>query len=136
MKINLDIPLDIGDTIFFFDDIRPGAQITDIYIEYVEYKEEPYILLGWAQSDFGPDGWELWDEGEVNLEDLGITFWLTYEDMINANKTKWVERQIQMDKHLIRDCGQEIDRCDTKEKVGCEGCPYLTESGEQLCWYK
>ena len=136
MKINLDTKLNIGDSIFFFDWMRPGAQITNIYVEYEEYREEPRISFGWAQSELGPDGWELWDEGEVNLEDLGKTFWLTYEDMINANKAKWIEYQISEDGYLERDCNQEMDRCYTKEKVGCKGCPYFSDNGKQLCEYK
>ena len=125
MKVNLDIPVDIGDSIFFFDVMRPGAQVTNIYIEYEEYRDEPLISLGWAQVDRGPDGPELWDEGDVDLKDLGKTFWLTYEDMINANKEDWIRYQIIEDRQLQLDCNQEIDRCFTQEKVGCEGCPYI-----------
>ena len=125
MKVNLDIPINIGDSIFFFDVMKPEAKVTNIYIEYEEYEDEPFISLEWAQVDSGPDGPELWDEGDVNLKDLGKTFWLTYEDMINANKEDWVRYQIIEDRQFRLDYNQEIDRCFTQEKVGCEGCPYI-----------
>lgn len=125
MKVNLDIPINIGDSIFFFDVMKPEAQVTNIYIEYEEYKDEPSISLGWVQVDRGPDGFELWDEGDVNLKDLEKTFWLTYEDMINANKEDWVRYQIIEDRQLQLDYNQETNRCFTQEKVGCEGCPYM-----------
>ena len=125
MKINLDIPISVGDSIFFCDEQRSEAKVAEIHIIYVDYSSEPDIVIEWAQYDAGPDITELWDEGEVNLNQLGVEFWLTYEDMIKANKESWVTRQIAMDKYMMMSYDQEIDRCDTKERVGCEGCPYI-----------
>ena len=126
MKINLDILISVGDSIFMNDSFgRYEAEVTDISISYdSNHKDTPIVMIGWAQYDVGPDITELWDEDEINLNQLGISFWLTLEDMIKANKESWVTRQIAMDKHMIA-CDQEIDRCDTKERVGCEGCPYI-----------
>lgn len=126
MKINLDIPISVGDSIFMDNSFgRYEAEVRDISISYdSDHKDTPIVMIGWAQYDVGPDITELWDEDEINLNQLDISFWLTLEDMIKANKESWVTRQIMMDKHMMA-YGQEIDRCDTKERVGCEGCPYI-----------
>ena len=124
MKIDLDIPVNIGDSIFFFDVARPKAQITNIYIEYEEYREKPRISFGWAQSDYGPDGWELWDEGEIDLDDLGTTFWLTYGDMLRANRKKLTEYQLTTDQAFRDTYGEEIEECDISKRIGCDGCEY------------
>ena len=131
MKVNLDIPISVGDSIFFCDEQRSEARVVEIHITYVDYSSEPNIEIEWAQYDVGPDITELWDEGEVNLSQLGTEFWLTYEDMLKANKAKLIEYQLICDKHLRTEYGQEMNRCDIKERVGCEGCPYLGK-----CKYK
>ena len=127
MKINLDIPIDIGDSIFMDNAFpRCEAEVTDISICYdSDNKDAPIVMIGWAQYDIGPDITELWDEGEIDLNQLGTSFWLTFEDMINANKESWVTRQIMMDRHMMECYDQEIGECDVKERVGCEGCPYI-----------
>lgn len=131
MKVNLDIPVNIGDSIFFCDEQRSEAKVVEIHINYSDYSSEPDIEIEWAQYDVGPDITELWDEGEVNLNQLGTEFWLSYEDMLKANKAKLIEHQLVGDRHLRTEYGQEMNRCDIKERVGCEGCPYLGK-----CEYK
>ena len=125
MKIDLDVPVNIGDSIFFCDELRPEAKVVGITISYVDYSNEPNIIIEWAQYDTGPEDTELWDEGEVDLSQLGAEFWLTYEDMLRANKAELIVYQLVCDKHLRTEYGQEMDRCDIKERIGCDGCPYL-----------
>lgn len=124
MKIDLDIPVSMGDSIFFFDEARPEAEVTDITVSFESGREKPIITIGWAQCDVGPDITELWDEGEVDLDDLGTTFWLTYEDMVRANRKKLTEYQLTTDQALRDTYGEEIKECDISKRIGCDGCEY------------
>lgn len=124
MKIDLNIPVNIGDSIFFFDEARPEAEVTDITVSFEKGREKPTIIIGWAQYDIGPDITELWDEGDVDLDDLGITFWLTYEDMIRANRKKLTEYQLATDQAFRDTYGEEIKECDIAKRIGCDGCEY------------
>lgn len=130
MKIDLDIPVNIGDSIFFFDEARPEAEVADITVSFEHGREEPIIIIGWAQYDVGPDGTELWDEDEVNLDDLGTTFWLTYEDMLRANRKKLTEYQLATDAAYKKAYGIEISECGVARIIGCTGCEHNT-----LCSY-
>ena len=53
MKINLDIPMGIGDSIFMNDSFgRYEAEVTDISISYdSNHKDTPIVMIGWAQYD-------------------------------------------------------------------------------------
>ena len=124
MKIDLDIPVNIGDSIFFFDEVRPEAEVADITVSFESGREKPIITIGWAQYDVGPDITELWDGGEVNLDDLGTVFWLTYEDMLRANRKKLTEYQLITDQALRDTYGEEIEECDISKRIGCDGCEY------------
>ena len=126
MKIDLDIPVSIGDSIFLFDETRPEAEVIDIKICFEKGKEEPTIIISWAQYDVGPDITELWDEGEVDLDDLGTTFWLTYEDMVRANRKKFTEYQFLTDTSYKNTYGVEISECGVARIIGCTGCEYST----------
>lgn len=88
MKIDLDIPVNIGDSIFFFDSVlaRHEAKVEAIHIQYLRPYKEPNIEIDWVQYDESIDGDELWDSGTVEFDDLGNSFWLTYEDMVKANQ--------------------------------------------------
>lgn len=124
MKIDLDIPVSIGDSIFLLDEARPEADITDIMVIFERGKEKPTVLIGWAQYDVGPDVTELWDEGEVDLDDLETTFWLTYEDMLRANRKKLTGYQLTTDQAFRDTYGEEIKECDISKRIGCDGCEY------------
>ena len=110
MKINLDLPISVGDSIFFCDEQRSEAKVTEIIISYVDYPDdpdEPEIIIEWEQcpeipppkrdsiiidfeelSSVSRDNTKRWKNGEVNLNQLGTEFWLTYEDMLRANKMR------------------------------------------------
>lgn len=124
MKIDLDIPVNIGDSIFLFDEARPEAEVADITVSFESGREKPIIIIGWAQYDVGPDITELWDEGEVDLDDLGTTFWLTYEDMVRSNRKKLTEYQLATDQAFRDTYGEEIKECDISRRIGCDGCEY------------
>lgn len=124
MKIDLDIPVNMGDSIFFFDEARPEAEVVDITVSFESSREKPTVIIGWAQFDVGPDITELWDEGEVSLDDLGTTFWLTYEDMLRANRKKLTQYQLTTDQALRDTYGEEIKACDISKRIGCDGCEY------------
>lgn len=124
MKIDLNIPVNIGDSIFLFDEARPEAEVTDITISFERSREKPIIIIGWAQCDVGPDITELWDDGEVCLDDLGTAFWLTYEDMVRANRKELTEYQLTTDQAFRDTYGEEIKECDISKRIGCGGCEY------------
>ena len=130
MKIDLDIPVNIGDSIFLFDEVSPEADVTDITVVFERGKEKPTVIIGWAQYDVGPDVTELWDEGDVYLDglvyldDLGTTFWFTYEDMVKANRKKLTEYQLATDQAFKSTYGEEIKECSISKQIGCDGCEY------------
>ena len=131
MKINLDIPVNIGDSIFLFDEARSEAEVVEIIVSYEKHREKPTVIIEWAQYDVGPDITELWDDGEVDLDDLGTVFWLTYEDMLRANRKKLTEYQLAADQAIKNAYGEEIKECDISKRIGCSDCEYSS-----ICQYQ
>ena len=72
-------PCKVGDTVYFTnEDPRFSAEIDGIHID------EQGIHFGWVQYDVGVDTIELWDEGEFDIDEIGKTVFLTFEEFEKA----------------------------------------------------
>lgn len=72
-------PCKVGDTVYFTnDDPRCSAEIDGIHID------EQGVHFGWVQYDVGVDITELWDEGEFDIDEIGKTVFLTFEEFEKA----------------------------------------------------
>ena len=71
-----EFPCKPGDTVYLSNSSRGdlSAYVYDITIN------ENGVWFGWSQEDFGPDGSELWDDGCFELNDIGETVFLTWEE--------------------------------------------------------
>lgn len=73
------LPCNVGDTVYFTnDDPHCSAEIDGIHID------EQGIHFGWVQYDVGVDITELWDEGEFDIDEIGKTVFLIFEEFEKA----------------------------------------------------
>lgn len=88
MKIDLDIPMKAGDSVFFCEGLPEiqEAKITSIRVDFIQNIAQPVITIYWAQYGLDAGIAQIWDDGEFDLNDLNNTFWLTHEDAVKANQ--------------------------------------------------
>lgn len=72
-------PCKVGDTVYFPNEsYHMAAEIDGIYID------EQGVHFSWVQYDVGVEITELWDEGEFDIEEIGKTVFLTFEEFEKA----------------------------------------------------
>lgn len=72
-------PCKAGDTVYFANEFNHcAAEIDGIHID------ENGVHFGWVQYDVGPEITELWDEGEFDIDEIGKTVFLTFEEFEKA----------------------------------------------------
>lgn len=77
------LPCKPGDIIYFLEfDRFDYAEVEEIHIR------PDGVFFAWVQYDRGPEETEVWDDGEVSLEDFGKTVFSSREDRDRREKLK------------------------------------------------
>ena len=87
--IKLELPFDIGDEIYLIRKPEPTHRLQAKVYE-IKINKPNGVIISWVQYDYNyeePD--EVWDEGEVYLEDLNKTWTINWDECVKQYKKRF-----------------------------------------------